>query len=530
MTTGAVLPAGNAAVSVGGSAVPLRVWLGYLAMVLGNFMAVLDIQIVASSINELQAGLSASADEIQWIQTSYLIAEVIAIPLSGYLSRLLSTRIYYTLSAAGFTLASVACAFSWNLGSMVVFRILQGFLGGGMIPTVFAALYILFPADKRVVPLIMTGMTTMLAPALGPTIGGYVTEALSWHWLFLLNLLPGMIVAVAVWELVDVDRPQPGMLARTDLWGLLFMSVFLGCFEYALDEGPRHDWLADRSVAICSALALVTGVAFFRRALTTDHPIVDLDAFRNRNFAVGSLIATAIGLSLYSLLYLTPMFLAQVRGYNPMQIGYIMMVQGVSMLATAPLIGPLLRRVDPRVLMGIGIGALFIGCWLNGYMTADWGFVQFAVPQIMRGFGFICCVAPMTNVALGTLSLDAVKDASGLFNVMRNIGGAIGLALITTLINERTWLHWQQLAESTRLTREPVRAALSGMGAMLQPSLGNDGEAGAIGMLARQAQLQAATMTFSDINLLLGAALLLTLPLLLLIDKVDMTAELEGAH
>ncbi|HET7798366.1 MAG TPA: DHA2 family efflux MFS transporter permease subunit, partial [Nevskia sp.] len=289
-------------------------WFGYLAMIFGNFMAILDIQIVASSINQLQAGLSASADEIQWVQTSYLIAEVIAIPLSGYLSRLLSTRVYFTISAVGFTLASAACATAWNLESMIVFRVLQGFLGGGMIPTTSASIFIMFPAAKRVLPQVLFGLTATLAPSIGPTIGGWLTASLSWHWLFLINVLPGLGVGYAVWHLVRIDRPQPELLKTIDLRGLAYMAVFLGCFEYTLDEGPRNDWFAQDSVAVSAVIAFVGGALFFHRMFTAAHPIVNLRAFADRNFALGTVLAMAVGMGLYTLVYLTPLFLGQVRG------------------------------------------------------------------------------------------------------------------------------------------------------------------------------------------------------------------------
>lgn len=530
MSIAAVINAGAAAASGPRSRTPMRVWLGYLAMVVGNFMAVLDIQIVASSINTIQAGLSASADEIQWIQTSYLIAEIIAIPLTGYLTQLLSTRVYYTLSAIGFTLASLACASAWSLGSMVTFRVLQGFLGGGMIPAAFAALYILFPAEQRMLPLVLTGMTTMLAPSLGPTIGGYIADIGSWHWLFLVNLVPGLLVAVAVWLLVDIDRPDHSLLRTIDLPGLLYMAVFLGCFEYALDEGPRHDWFADDSVGICLSLAAVAGVLFFHRVLTHAHPIVNLRAFRDRNFTVGSFISAVLGMALYSLVYLTPMFLGQVSGYNPLQIGHVMMVQGVSMLIAAPLVGRFARLIEPRLTMALGLLLVAAGCWRNSFLTVDWGYDEFFLPQVLRGFGIVCCFIPLTNLALGTLPLDEVKNASGLYNVMRNLGGAIGLAGLTTLMNDRTWLHWQQLAEATRPTRESVRESISHLGAILSPSLGGSGRGGAVSLIAQQAQLQAAAMSFGDLNLLLAIAVVLTIPLLPMIRSVDISAEIEGAH
>lgn len=482
-------------------------WFGYLAMMFGNFMAILDIQIVASSINQLQAGLSASADEIQWVQTSYLIAEVIAIPLSGYLSRLLSTRVYFTISAIGFTLASAACSLAWNLESMIVFRVLQGFLGGGMIPTTSASIFIMFPAEKRVLPQVLFGLTATLAPSIGPTIGGWLTASLSWHWLFLINVLPGLAVGYAVWRLVRIDRPQPELLKTIDLRGLAYMAVFLGCFEYTLDEGPRNDWFAQDSVAACAVIATLGAVLFFHRMFTARHPIVNLRTFADRNFALGTVLAMAVGMGLYTLVYLTPLFLGQVRGYNSLQIGHVMIAQGVAMFVTAPIAGRLSRIISHKTMLGLGLVNVMIGAWLNSKLTADWSVAEFIVPQIFRGSGFLLCMFSMTNIALGTLPLSEVKNASGLFNVMRNIGGALGLALVNTLINERSWLHWQMLDESLRASHRPVQDMLA-TGRAITGS-----ETGALSLLSQQLQQQVAVMTYSDmfalVAMLMGTVLLL---------------------
>ncbi|MBA4286698.1 MAG: MFS transporter [Xanthomonadaceae bacterium] len=486
-------------------------WSGFLAMVFGNFMAILDIQIVASSINQLQAGLLASADEIQWVQTSYLIAEVIAIPLSGYLSRLLSTRVYFTISAIGFTLASAACATAWNLESMIVFRVLQGFLGGGMIPTTSAAMFSMFPAEKRVLPQVLFGLTATLAPSIGPTIGGWLTASLSWHWLFLVNVLPGLAVGYAVWNLVHIDRPQPELLKTIDLRGLAYMAVFLGCFEYTLDEGPRNDWFAQDSVAVCAVVATLGGLLFFHRMFTARHPIVNLRAFADRNFALGTMLAMAVGMGLYTLVYLTPLFLGQVRGYNSLQIGHVMIAQGAAMFLTAPLAGRLSKRISHKTMLGIGLVNVMIGAWLNSRLTADWSAFEFVVPQIFRGSGFLLCMFSMTNIALGTLPPGEVKNASGLFNVMRNIGGALGLALVNTLINERSWLHWQMLDEAVRASHRPVQDMLAHGRAI------TGSESGALSLLTQQMQQQVAVMTFGDMFALIAmlmASVLLLLPLI----------------
>ncbi len=506
-----------------------REWLGFLAISMGSFIAILDIQIVASSINQIQAGLSASADEIQWVQTSYLIAEVIAIPLSGYMARLFSTRVYFTLSALGFTLASLLCACAWDLPSMVAFRILQGFLGGGMIPTAFAAMFLLFREDsRRALPQLVGGLMAILAPSLGPSLGGYITSIASWHWLFLVNLGPGLLCAYGVWTLVDIDRPKPEMLRLTDWPGLMFMALFLGGLTYTLDAGPRADWFADRSVALCASLGIGGGLLFFWRAFTSDHPIVDLRAFRNRNFALTSLVSVLLGMSMFTLNYLTPLFLGRVRGYDSLQIGEVLMIQGSSMFLAAPVVARLSRRMDPRLVIAIGVALAASGSWFNSQMTADWGYHEFILPQVLRGVGMIFAFIPMTNLALGTMKIEEVNNASGLYTLMRNIGGAIGLALVATRLNDRFQLHWQSINEALSVSRPVVREFIDSAGQLLAPGAA-DGSGIGIAMLAQLARRQALTRAYNDMYLLLSvtvAATLLLVPLL-----VRPTAEVAGgAH
>src|ERR1700680_3954237 len=245
----------------------------FLIMVFGMFMSILDIQVVSASLSEIQAGLSASSSEVSWAQTSYLIAEVIAIPLSGFLSRALGTRLLFAISASGFTIASFLCGFASTIEQMIVWRAIQGFLGAGMIPTVFASAYTVFPRSKFYIVGPIIGLVATLAPTIGPTVGGFITDALSWHWLFFINIVPGIGITVGVLALVDFDQPNFKLLDRFDWWGLIAMGGFLGSLEYVLEEGPQYEWLQDTSVAVCATVCALSAIAFFWRVLTAEASI-----------------------------------------------------------------------------------------------------------------------------------------------------------------------------------------------------------------------------------------------------------------
>ncbi len=421
--------------------------VAFLAMVFGMFMAILDIQIVSASLTDIQAGLAASSDEISWVQTAYLIAEVVAIPLSGFLSRALGTRILFATSAAGFTFASLMCGLTSSIDQMILWRAIQGFIGGGMIPTVFATAYIIFPRSRQAMIAPMIGLVATLAPTIGPTVGGYLTDAFSWHWLFFINIVPGIAVTIAVLALVDFDKPDFSLFDNFDWIGLLSMAGFLGALEYVLEEGPRYDWFDDDTVAMLGLVSAISAVVFFARALLARAPIVDLRAYTDRNFALGSLFSFVLGIGLYGLTYIYPVYLAQIRGYNALMIGETMFVSGLAMFLTAPIAGRLAQKVDPRFMLAIGFICFAIGTWWMTWLTKDWDFWELLWPQIFRGVGLMLAIVPINNIALGTLPPERLKNASGLYNLMRNLGGAIGLAAINTLLNDQIDLHLSRLHE-----------------------------------------------------------------------------------
>ncbi|MBY0610743.1 MAG: DHA2 family efflux MFS transporter permease subunit [Beijerinckiaceae bacterium] len=482
--------------------------IAFVAMVFGMFMAILDIQIVSASLAEIQAGLSASADEIAWVQTSYLIAEVIMIPLSGLLARVFSTRYLFVFSAAGFTLMSILCATATSIEQMIVWRALQGFIGGGMIPTVFATAFSIFPKDKQPIVSPVIGLVATLAPTIGPTIGGYLTELFSWHWLFLVNVLPGIVVTLVTWQLIDFDKPDRSLLKQFDWWGLISMAGFLGALEYVLEEGPSKDWLESQPVAICLAISVVSCVVFFWRAFTAPQPIVDLTTFRDRNFWTGSLFSFVLGVGLYGLTYLYPVYLARVRGYSALQIGETMFLTGICMFITAPIAGRLVRIVDPRWMMVAGFSGFAIGTFLASDITKDWDFGNLVLPQIFRGVSLMLCMIPITNTALGTLPPERLKNASGLFNLMRNLGGAFGLALINTMINKRLDLHLARLHETVSWGRNAAEETLASM-TLAMASRGSDAEMAAISKLSAIVRREATVMAIGDVFLALTVLFLL---------------------
>lgn len=487
--------------------------IAFVGMVFGMFMSILDIQIVSASLNEIQAGLSAGADEVTWVQTSYLIAEVIMIPLSGFLSRAFSTRIVFTVCAGGFTLMSFLCAQATSIEQMIVFRAVQGFIGGGMIPTVFASAFTVFPPEKRVIIQPIIGLVATLAPTIGPTAGGYLTDVFSWHWLFLVNIAPGIAVTLISWFMIDFDEPHLKLLEGFDWTGLISMAVFLGALEYVLEEGPSKNWF-DENIILYATVASVAGaVVFFWRSYISANPIVDL-RIRNGSFWAGSMFSFVLGIGLYGLTYIYPVYLARVRGDTALQIGETMFITGLTQMISAPLIGRIMMRVDARILLSIGFMNFAISCWLMTYVTKDWDFWEMVIPQIFRGSSLMLCMVPINSVAMGTLAPHEMKNASGLFNLTRNLGGAVGLAIINTFLNNRWDLHLTRLHEQVTWSSEKAQQWLSTLTGAYS-SLGSDANLAAMKKLAGFVRREALVMALADVFLLIAlifAAMLLFVP------------------
>lgn len=443
--------------------VDMKTWMAFIPMVFGMFMAVLDIQIVASSLSQIQGGLSATQTEINWVQSSYLIAEVIIIPIAGWLTKVFSTRIVFATSAAGFSLMSFACAVAWDLKSMIIFRALQGFWGGIMIPTIFASIFKVFPMHMRPTVSVVIGLIVTAAPAAGPILGGYITNYMSWHYLFLLNIIPGIIVTIATLKLVDFDEPDYSLLNNIDFIGILLIAVSLGSLQYVLEEGVNDNWFQSELIRNLAILAGVSGVALIYRELTAMNPIINLYAFRDLNFSFSCVLSFALGWGLFSAVFLMPVFLSSVKGLDSLQIGQYVAVMGGAQLVSAPLAGFLSKKIDMRIVLFFGLVVFGLGCVLNYNITAESGFDQFFIPQAVRGFAIMFCFIPITTLAFATLPVDEIPTASGLYNLMRNLGGAIGLAITNTYLQVWSKRNYMPFMKHVDDTNPVVQESLSGL-------------------------------------------------------------------
>jgi DHA2 family multidrug resistance protein len=495
-------------------------------MAFGQFMALLDIQIVAASLNSIQSGLSAGPDEIAWVQTAYLMAEIVMIPLAAFLSQALSTRWLFTASAVLFTLSSLLCGMAWSITSMTVFRAIQGFVGGAMVPTVFATGFTLFTGKQRAMIPAILGVVSTLAPTLGPTVGGWITSSLSWHWLFFINVVPGAFIAIALPILGKVDEPNLAMLKRIDWLHVASIAIFLGCLQYVLEEGPRHQWFEDQTIQTVAWISFVGFLVFMERSFFAIHPVVRLESFRHRSFAFASGLNLIIGFGLYAATYLVPIFLGRVRGYDSLEIGTTVFVSGVFMTFGAPLAARLTTVLDQRIVMSFGFALFGLSCWLFSGITSNWGFWELLPAQALRGFSILLCIVPSVGMALNGLPPAELKYGSGVFNLMRNLGGAIGIATVNTWLQDYGRIHGERLGEAM---------SRAGTGALAQAtqriasftSDAHHAQQVVVGELTQFITREAITLAFSDVFLLMAGLYALGVLLVPFAGKVEQLRDEE---
>ena len=487
-----------------------RLWLGFTTMCMGLFMAILDIQIVAAALPRIATSLHAPLDELSWIQTSYLITEVIAIALSGRLARAMSTRWLFAAAAFGFVVTSLGCGLAHDYVTLIVFRTLQGLCAGTMVPTVFAAGYKMFPKALHARAILIAGALAMLAPSVGPFIGGYVAEKLAWNWLFFINVPIGLAITVLTVALVDIDRPDRTAWRSIDRVAFVALTVSLTALQIALKVGPEDRWSSLRDLGLL-VLTVAGGALFIQRCTNTREALVDFAPLRALEFRVACAYNFILGFALFAAFYVLPLFLGFVRFHTPLEIGEIITVMGAAQLLAAPLATIADRRLPARWVVTIGFGLFAAGSFANAFQTPKTEFTGLLVPQVLRGAALLFCIVPITNVALDELPPEALSNASGLLNFMRNMGGAVGIGVVDTIVNLRP------PAIATRLLADLVKgsaATAAFVGIPKDLLAGVDlahADPGDIAFVKPIIARAAATVAFNEAWLLIGALLALSL-------------------
>jgi DHA2 family multidrug resistance protein len=512
--------------------VSARTWLAVFGSTLGAFMAVLNIQIVNASLANIQGGIGAGIDDGGWISTSYLVAEIIVIPLSGWLAQVFSIRIYLLTNAILFLVFSGACAFAQDLPQMIVLRALQGFFGGVLIPMAFTLIITLLPKAKQPIGLSMFAVSAVFAPAIGPTIGGYLTENWSWQWIFYVNLVPGIVMVGLLWFSLEAKPMKLALLRDGDWPGIITMAVGLGALQTVLEEGNKDDWFGSPFIVRLSVIAAVALALFLWIELTAAKPLLNLRLLARRNFGFGSLANFLLGVALYGTVFILPAYLSRIQGYNPEQIGMVLAWTGLPQLLLIPLVPRLMRRFDPRLLIGLGFALLAAGNFMNIYLTTDFGSDQLFWPNVVRAIGQALSFAPLSAVATASIEAENAGSASGLFNMMRNLGGAVGIAMLQTFLTKREQYHSNVLMQPVSLFEPATRDRIEQLTqyfihhGVLDPADASHHAVVAIGQIV---QKQAFILAFSDNFFLLGAALICALIATLLLRKPG-HVETGGAH
>ncbi len=505
--------------------VSFKTWIGVWGTVLGAFMAVLDIQITNSSLKDIQAALGATLEEGSWISTAYLVAEIVVIPLTGWLSQVFSVRRYVLVNATLFIGFSMLCAAAWSLPSMIMFRALQGFTGGILIPMAFTVLLTTLPPAKQPIGMALFAITATFAPSIGPTFGGWLTENFSWHYVFYINLIPGLLLLAAVWYAIEPKPMQLHLLKEGDWGGIIAMAIGLGSLQIVLEEGSRKDWFGSALIVRLTAIAVIFLAIFFWIELTRKKPFINLRLMTHRNFGLSSVINVTLGLGLYGSVYIMPLYLSQIQGYNAMQIGEVLMWVGFPQLLIIPFVPKLMQKIDVRVLIALGISLFAVSCFMNSTLTNQTGLDQLRWSQLVRAMGQPLIMVPLSSVATAGLPASQAGSASGLFNMMRNLGGSIGIAAIATLLTNRQQFHSNRLGEAVSIYSPAVQERLQQM-TQYFVSQGADlatAQQQAIAAMSNMVRREAYVMAFNDCFYFIACALLLSGITVLFLKKVKAT-------
>ena len=499
-------------------------WLAVAAGTLGAFMATLDISIVNSSLPTIQGEIGASGTEGTWIATAYLVSEIVIIPMAGWLQRLLGLRTFLLIAAGLFTAFSVVCGLSTSLGMMIVGRIGQGFTGGAMIPTAQVIIAQRLPRSQQPVGIAAFGATAILGPVLGPLIGGWLTENVSWHYAFFINVpIGGILVALLLLGLPH-EKSKLHLFGEADWKGIAGLALGLGGLTVFLEDGQREQWFDSGLIRAMFGVMIVGFALLFWGQATAKRPIIKLKLLLDRQFGSVALMGVVLGVVLYGTAYAIPQFLATVADYNALQSGKVVLLSGVPSLFMMAIVPIMLRRVDIRLAVAAGLAIMGGSALMDANLTLASAGSDFTASQLMRGVGQILGMLFLSQAVVRSVPADDAGDASGLFNAMRNLGGSFALAGISILQDKRMFFHSRRMEETLDANSVAVQDHLAGLSQQL------GGTPTALRVVAQQIQGQALVMTYNDIFWIMGIGTLAVLPLVLFLKPLPKDAEPAMVH
>jgi MFS transporter, DHA2 family, multidrug resistance protein len=498
------------------------IWVAIFAAMIGAFMAILNIQITNASLLNIEGGIGTGVDNGSWISTSYLIGEIIVIPLTDYLSRVFSFRKIMLSFASLFAAFSVACAFATNLPTMIALRAFQGFFGGVLIPMAFTLVFTKLPKAQQPIGLAMFSLAVTFAPAIGPTIGGYLTENYGWQTIFFVNIVPAAAMVTTLYFTLERAPMNLGLLREGDWFGIATMAVGLSALQAVLEEGNKNDWFGSTFIVKLALVAAVSLALFVANELLVEKPLLRLRLLAQRNFGLGTLAAVFIGFALFGSIYLLPAYLGQVQRYNAEQIGAVLAWTGLPQLLLIPLVPKLMQRFDIRLIAFAGTAFFAASSFMNITMSVNYSGDQLFIPNIVRAVGQALLLTPLSAISLGSVAPQDAAAASGIANMMRNLGGAIGTAVLATIVTKREQFHSNIIGQAVDLGREEVRARIASLTDYFMAH-GVSDPAGArhqaIIALGKTVKQQALVMGFSDTFAVVGIVLVLAGIALLLTGK-----------
>jgi DHA2 family multidrug resistance protein len=513
--------------------VSLKTWIAVIGSTLGAFLAILNIQVVGASLADIQGAIGAGADDGGWITTSYLVAEIIIIPLSGWLARVFSMRTYLLTNTVLFLALTAACALTRTLGQMIVVRALQGLAGGVLIPLAFTIIMTKLPRSKHPVALAVYSIAVIFAPSIGPALGGYFSDNFGWQSVFFLSLPPGLVMIAMLWYALEPSPRESHLLREGDWLGVVTIAAGLGCFETVLEEGNKDDWFESSFITRLALIAVVSIGAFIYVELTRRNPLLHLGLLARRNFGLGTLANFVFGFAMFGWIYLVPLYLSRMQGYSSQEIGGVMVWLGLPQLLLIPFIPRVMRSVDARWLVIAGYTLFIAGSLLASHLSDDFSGPQFLGSSLVRALGQSMVMAPLSVIAIAGIEPELAGSASALFNMMRNLGGAVGIALLQTFLTKREQFHSAILSSQVTPLAQATRQRIAHLvDYFMSHGLSDSSFAyrEALVAVGRGIRHEAFLLGFSDTIILQSAVLGLALVAALFMRKISDAPVGGGAH